>query len=54
MPNSKKFGRSVYLCYNKDCYRNALKKKRFQRALKKEIPSSILEKVEKLINDATH
>ena len=33
-PNSKTFGRSVYLCYNQMCIVNALKKNRLNRALK--------------------
>ena len=33
-PNSKIFGRSVYLCYNKDCINTALKKNRLNKALK--------------------
>ena len=34
MPNSKIFGRSVYLCYNKNCIDNALKKDKLKRLLK--------------------
>ncbi len=33
-PDSKTFGRSVYLCYNQSCIEQALKKKRINRALK--------------------
>ena len=33
-PNSKIFGRSVYLCYNNSCIENALKKNRLNKALK--------------------
>ena len=33
-PNSKTFGRSVYLCYNQNCIEQALKKKKINRALK--------------------
>lgn len=33
-PNSKIFGRSAYLCYNKSCIEAALKKNKLQRALK--------------------
>ena len=33
-PNSKVFGRSVYLCYNKDCIDMALKKNRLNKMLK--------------------
>lgn len=35
--NSKIFGRSAYLCYNKSCIENALKKNKIDRALKQSI-----------------
>jgi len=34
MPNSKTFGRSVYLCYNKDCIDIAFKKNKLNKMLK--------------------
>ena len=33
-PNSKIFGRSAYLCYNKDCINMAFKKNRINKMLK--------------------
>ena len=33
-PNSKTFGRSAYLCYNKDCISMAFKKNRLNKTLK--------------------
>ena len=33
-PDSKTFGRSVYLCYNQSCVEQALKKKKLNKALK--------------------
>ena len=33
-PNSKTFGRSVYLCYNQNCIEQALKKKKINKVLK--------------------
>lgn len=33
-PNSKTFGRSVYLCYNRNCIDNAFKKNRINKVLK--------------------
>ena len=33
-PNSKTFGRSVYLCYNQNCIEQAFKKNRLNRVLK--------------------
>ena len=38
-PNSKTFGRSAYLCYNRDCIEQALKKRKLNRTLK--ISSSV-------------
>jgi len=34
MPNSKTFGRSAYLCYNKDCISMAFKKNKLNKMLK--------------------
>ena len=34
MPNSKTFGRSLYLCYNKDCIDIAFKKNKLNKMLK--------------------
>ena len=33
-PDSKTFGRSVYLCYNQSCIENAFKKNKINRVLK--------------------
>lgn len=33
-PDSKVFGRSVYLCYNSTCIENAFKKNKISRVLK--------------------
>lgn len=33
-PNSETFGRSAYICYNKECQELALKKNKLNRALK--------------------
>ena len=33
-PDSKTFGRSVYLCYNRSCIENAFKKNKINRVLK--------------------
>ena len=49
-PDSKTFGRSVYLCYNQDCIENAFKKGKINRVLKsktqidKEAVMKLLEK----------
>jgi len=49
MPSTKFFGRSAYLCYNKDCLKEALRKKRLNKALKREIPAELTEKLEKMV-----
>ena len=33
-PNSKEFGRSVYVCKNSECIKNLIKKKKLKTALK--------------------
>ena len=33
-PNSKTFGRSAYLCYNRSCIELAIKKKKINKALR--------------------
>ncbi|MBP3820412.1 YlxR family protein [bacterium] len=40
-PNSKIFGRSAYLCYNKTCIEKALKKNKLDKFLKTSIPSEL-------------
>ncbi len=40
-PDTKKFGRSVYLCYNKLCIENALKKNKLQKTLKTAISEEL-------------
>ncbi len=47
-PDSKVFGRSVYLCYNNTCIENAFKKNKISKALKTSVP---LELKGKLINE---
>jgi predicted RNA-binding protein YlxR (DUF448 family) len=52
-PTSRYFGRSSYLCYNRDCLKNAVKKKRLQKSLKKTIEDSILKNLENIISEYT-
>lgn len=40
-PDSKIFGRSVYLCYNKSCIEAALKKNKLQKALRTNISEEL-------------
>ena len=47
-PDSKKFGRSVYLCYNNACIEKAFKKNKISRCLKISIPQELKGK---LINE---
>ncbi len=46
--NSKTFGRSVYLCYNKTCIEAAFKKNKIQKILKAPLPQDLKGK---LINE---
>ena len=47
-PDSKKFGRSVYLCYNNACIENAFKKNKISKILKASVPEELKGK---LINE---
>ena len=47
-PDSKVFGRSVYLCYNSTCIENAFKKNKISRVLKSSVPPDMKGK---LINE---
>ncbi len=47
-PDNKKFGRSVYLCYNNACIENAFKKNKIARILKTSVPQDLKGK---LINE---
>ena len=46
--DSKIFGRSVYLCYNKSCIDTAFKKNKLQKLLKTSLPQELKGK---LINE---
>lgn len=39
--NSKIFGRSAYLCYNKSCIESALKKNKLAKIIKAPIPETL-------------
>lgn len=49
-PDGNTFGRSAYICYNKDCLNQAIKKNRFQKALKMKITEDFLENLKIMIN----
>lgn len=42
-PNSKTFGRSVYLCYNNSCIENSFKKNKLARFLKANLNEELKE-----------
>jgi len=44
-PNSKIFGRSVYLCYNKSCLENSFKKNKLAKFLKANLTEELKEKL---------
>ena len=48
-PDSKKFGRSVYLCYNNACIENAFKKNKISKILETSVPQDLKGK---LINES--
>jgi len=43
--NSKVFGRSAYLCYNKSCIENAFKKNKLQKILKAPVSEELKGKI---------
>ncbi len=47
-PDNKKFGRSVYLCYNNSCIEAAFKKNKISKILKASVPEELKGK---LINE---
>lgn len=44
-PNSKIFGRSVYLCYNNSCIENSLKKNKLAKFLKTALTEELKTKI---------
>ena len=44
-PNSKIFGRSVYLCYNNTCIEQSFKKNKLARFLKSDLTEELKEKI---------
>lgn len=47
-PTSKIFGRSAYICYNKDCLSTSLKKARIQKALRQTVCEDILKMLQNM------
>ena len=45
----KRSGRGAYICPDQECFKRAVKAKRLQKALDKEIPVEILDEIEKEI-----
>ncbi len=43
-------GRSAYLCPNEDCFQEAWRRKRLQKALRCQVPSSVIEVLQKRLN----
>ena len=43
----KKNGRGAYLCFSKDCLKNAMKNKGLERSLKMPIPQEVYESLER-------
>lgn len=48
-PNSKIFGRSVYLCYNNLCVENSLKKNKLAKFLKAALDEEFKEKLRTML-----
>ncbi len=50
-PDSTHFGRSAYLCYNKDCLNISIKKKKLQKSLRLQLPVFFQSNLEELIDN---
>lgn len=46
-PTGKKSGRGAYVCPNEQCFNLAVKGKRFEKALEREIPEDIVQRLRK-------
>lgn len=44
-PNSNVFGKSAYLCYNRECVKDALKKNKLEKSLKVVLTGDFKEKL---------
>lgn len=50
-PNSKIFGRSVYLCYNNTCIEQSFKKNKLAKFLKADLTEDLKEKIKTIHKD---
>ena len=50
-PNSKIFGRSVYLCYNKSCVEQSFKKNKLAKFLKSQLNDELKERIRTIQQD---
>lgn len=50
-PNSKIFGRSVYLCYNSSCIENSLRKNKLAKFLKADLTNEFKEQLRTVQKD---
>jgi len=51
-PNSKKPGRGAYVCFGKDCLKRAIKSRALSRAFGAEIPTSVVDALNKQMEDS--
>ncbi len=49
--NGKSEGRSAYLCPNEVCLQDVLRRKRLQKALRCKVPTSVIEVLQRRLND---
>jgi len=50
-PNSKIYGRSAYICCNRNCAAAAFKKDRISKSLRKKVPEEIQKKIFSVLED---
>jgi len=49
----KRAGRGAYICPSQECLEQSIKGKRLQKALEKEIPAEILERIKEEVGKST-
>ena len=52
-PEAKHYGRSVYLCKNSNCLKNALKKNKISKVLKRKLSENDIENIKIYFNNVS-
>lgn len=49
-PDSKTFGRSVYICKERECLKKILKKNKLSKILKADVDENLIKEIESVLN----